>query len=141
MALATYLNFDGNTREAVHYYADVFGVETGSLMTFGENMPDSPEFQLSEADKQRIMHAQLHINGDLLMFSDTLPGMPYTAGNNFSITYLSTDVDEMQRLFARLAEGGRVDMPLQETSWSPLYGQVTDKFGIAWQFNHDVNLA
>ena len=141
MSLATYLHFDGNAREAAHFYADVFGVETGTLMTFGDGMPDMPEFPLSAEDKQRIMHTQLRINGDLLMLSDAMPGLPFTAGTNFSITYLGTDVEEMTRLFGRLAEGGRVDMPLTESSWSPLYGQVTDKFGIGWQFNHDVNLA
>lgn len=141
MALATYLNFDGNAREAVTFYADVFGVDAGELMTYGGSMPDNPDFQVPEGAKNRIMHAELRINGDWVMFSDTYPGMSHTVGNNFSITYLGKDAGEIETLFSRLSEGGNVDMPLSATSWSQLYGQVTDKFGIGWQFNLDERYA
>jgi PhnB protein len=47
------------------------------------------------------------------------------------------DIDEARRMFGKLAEGGIVTMDLQETFWSPLYGSLTDKFGIEWQISVD----
>ena len=45
------------------------------------------------------------------------------------------NADEADRLFAGLAEGGEVIMPLQATHWSPRYGVVRDPFGIRWEIN------
>jgi len=41
------------------------------------------------------------------------------------------DEAEAQTAFAALAAGGQVKMPLSKTFWSPLYGQVADRFGLA----------
>ena len=35
-------------------------------------------------------------------------------------------------MFKQLAEGGRVDMPLAKTFFSPKFGMLADKFGIGW---------
>jgi PhnB protein len=133
MAINAYLNFNGNCREAVEFYAKVFGVEA-NIMTFGETPPD-PQFQMPEEVKNRVMHARLEINGSTLMFSDVFPGMPFTIGNNISLSYVSEDLDEVRALFDKLKEGGRVGMELQETFWSKCYGNLTDKFGVGWQLN------
>ena len=71
------------------------------------------------------------------MFSDMFPGMPFTAGNNFSMSLVSADTEEIKDAFHKLKEGGSVKLELQETDWSKMYGQVEDKFGILWQFNYD----
>ena len=39
---------------------------------------------------------------------------------------------ESHRAFDALAAGGKVGMPLQKVFWSPLYGMVTDRFGLQW---------
>ena len=71
------------------------------------------------------------------MFSDVMPGMPFVAGNNISLTISSEDMHEIESLFTQLKEGGSVNMALQETFWSKCYGSVKDKFGVEWQLNHD----
>lgn len=136
MAIDVYINFNGNCREAVEYYAEVFGTEKPQIMTFGETPPD-PNFTLPEEAKNLVMHTRLNISGSNVMFSDTFPGMPFVAGNNISLAFHSKDMDEIKSLFHKLKEGGKVGMELQETFWSNLYGSVTDKFGIEWQFNHN----
>lgn len=68
-----------------------------------------------------------------MMLSDTFPGMPYNLGNQVSIAIHIDTVEEAQNVFEKLSEGGKVTMPLQETFWSPSYGQVTDKYGVEWQ--------
>jgi len=136
MSVDVYINFNGNCREAVEFYAKVFGTETPKMMTFGET-PPHPDYPLPEEAKQLIMHTRLNILGSNVMFSDVFPGMPFVAGNNISLSVVSKDMDEVKSLFHKLKEGGKVGMELQETFWSKCYGSATDKFGIEWQFNYD----
>ncbi|SDC01555.1 PhnB protein [Paenibacillus sp. UNCCL117] len=136
MAIEVYMNFNGNCREAVEFYAEVFKTEKPHMMTFGE-APPNPEFTLPEAAKNLIMHAKLVIDGSTVMFSDTFPGMPFTAGNNINLTVVSKNVDDIKAYYNGLKEGGKVEMELQETFWSPCYGKLTDKFGIEWQLSYD----
>ena len=136
MSLQVYLVFNGNCREAVHFYSKVFETETPVISSF-KDAPPNPEFPLPEEAKDRVMHAYMNISGDKVMFSDTFPGHPYTVGNHISLTVVSKDMDEIQRYFNGLKEEGKVDMELQETFWSNCYGMVTDKFGVSWQLSHD----
>ena len=136
MAVETYINFNGNCREAVEFYVQVFGTEKPQIMTYGDAPPD-PKLPLPEDAKALIMHTQLKINGSTVMFSDVFPGMPFVAGNNISLTLISKDIEEIKSLFSKLKEGGTVGMDLQVTFWSKCYGSLTDKFGIPWQFSHD----
>lgn len=136
MAISVYINFNGNCREAVVFYAQVFGTEKPQIMTFGEAPPD-PKFVLPEEAKKLVMHTRLSIHGSNVMFSDVFPGMPFVEGNNISLTIVSKDIAEIKSLFNKLKDSGTVVMDLQETFWSKCYGYVTDKFGIQWQFNYD----
>ena len=136
MAIDIYINFNGNCREAVEFYAQVFGTEKPQMMRFGD-MPPNPKFTLPEDAKNLIMHTRLEINGSNVMFSDVLPGMQFIAGNNISLSYISKNENEIKSLFNKLKESGTVRMDLQETFWSKCYGSLMDRFGIEWQFNLD----
>lgn len=136
MAVDVYLIFNGNCREAVEFYAKVFKTETPQIMTFGE-APQSPEYHLPEGAKDLVMHTRLNIDGSNVMFSDTYPGQPFVVGNNVTLALISKNMDDLKSWYEQLKEGGKVEMELQETFWSKLYGQVTDKFGIHWQINYD----
>ncbi|WP_419392852.1 VOC family protein [Cytobacillus praedii] len=136
MAVEVYLTFNGNCREAVEYYAEVFGTEKPQIMAFGDSKPN-PEYPLPEEAKDLVMHARLTISGSTVMFSDTFPGSPFTQGNNITLAIVSKDINEIKSAFTKLKEGGTVRMELQETFWSKCYGQLTDKFGIGWQLSHD----
>lgn len=135
MSINVYMNFQGNCRQVVAFYADVFKAEIPQIMTFGE-VPPNPDYPLPEEAKDLIMHTYLMLNGSKVMFSDVFPGMPYNIGNNLSLAVVSSDIQEIKYLFERLKEDGVVDMELQETFWSKCYGSVTDKFGVVWQFNY-----
>jgi PhnB protein len=84
-----------------------------------------------------VMHARLTIDGSNVMFSDTFPGQEFTVGNNVTLALVSQNMDNIKSWYEQLKNGGTVEMELQETFWSKLYGQVTDKFGIHWQLSHD----
>ncbi|MHC0037648.1 VOC family protein [Pseudoneobacillus sp. C159] len=136
MAVDVYLVFNGNCREAVEFYAKVFNAGTPNIMSFGDS-PQSPEYQLPDEAKNLVMHARLNIDGSNVMFSDTFPGQPVVVGNNVTLALISKNIDDLKSWYEQLKDGGKVEMELQETFWSKLYGQVTDKFGIHWQINYD----
>ncbi len=135
MAVGIYLIFNGNCREAVEFYSEVFGTASDEIMTFGDH--PSSDYPLSEEEKKLIMHTSMRISGDLIMFSDAFPGSPVTVGENVSIMVTSKDMEELKAQFHKIKEGGRVEMDLQETFWSKCYGAVIDQFGVSWQFNHE----
>lgn len=136
MAVNVYLNFNGDCREAVEFYAHVFETETPEIMTFSE-APPNPQYPLPEEAKNLVMHTRLNISGSNVMFSDTFPGSPFTQGNSISLAIVSKDIEEIKSVFAKIKAGGTVTMDLQETFWSKCYGQVKDKFGIEWQLSHE----
>lgn len=136
MVVTVYVNFNGNCRDAVQFYAEVFNTEKPEIMTFAE-MPPDPGFKVPEEAKELILHTSLNIHGSTVMFSDILPGNPLISGNNISLTVMTASVEETDKLFNQLKEGGTVDMELQETFWSKRYGSLTDKFGIIWQIMVD----
>lgn len=131
-----YLVMNGNAKEAVAFYEKALDAKVENLMTFAD-MPPDPNQPVPDSVKDRVMHALLKVGETDLMFSDTMPGMPYQTGNHVNISISNNSVDRSKQIFAALAEGGQVTMPFQEVFWSPGYGQVTDKFGVPWQINTD----
>lgn len=136
MAIQAYLNFNGNCREAVEFYAEVFNTEKPKIMLFGD-MPSNDDFPITDETKNLVLHAEIKIKESTIMFSDAPPGMPLVIGNNISLTYISKDMDEIKSIFNKLKDGGNVAMELQETFWSKCYGFLTDKFGIGWQLSYE----
>lgn len=139
-SVSIYLNFPGNAEEAFLHYQTVFGGEfDGGFMRFGEMPPDDTSMgTINEADKNKIMHVSLPILGGFnLMGTDITEsmGMTITFGNNAYINLEPDTVEETDRLFAALSDGGKVEMPLENTFWGAYYGSCTDRFGVKWMFN------
>ena len=134
MTLSTYLTFDGNCREAFEFYRSVFGGDFEVIQTFGDGPDGMP---VPEDERDRVMHVSYPIGTSVLMGSDSLSSSPEATqiGNNFSISYLSTSREETDELFAKISEGGVAVAPLEEMFWGAYFGACTDKFGINWQFN------
>ena len=135
MQLELFINFNGNCREAVEFYAKVFKSKVNHLMTYAETPPD-PNYTLEEADKNKIMYASVAIGNMLVMFMDMPSSVPLIEGNNISPTLSLEDKTEITRLFNELKEGGTVLMDLRKTFFSEHYGMVKDKYGIIWQILH-----
>ena len=131
-AIVTYLNFDGNCREAMKFYQRCLGGEL-SIMPFSEAPGDFPK----EA-KDRVMHARVTKDGTaLLMASDTMPGSNFVQGTNFSISIDCQSAEETDRLFTAFSEKGKITMPLQDALWGARFGMLRDQFGINWMFNFE----
>ncbi|QHS22050.1 VOC family protein [Virgibacillus sp. MSP4-1] len=129
-----YMILNGEGQEAVSFYQEALGAEVSGLQTFGD-MPDNPEYPIPEDAKDRVLNAHLKVGTAEMMISDTFPGQKHSHGSQISIAFVTNDSTKTKETFEKLKEGGEVIMPLQETFWSPLYGQVKDKFGITWQIS------
>jgi len=132
MQLEMFINFNGNCREAVEFYAKVFKSTVNNLMTYGEAPPD-PNYIVPEADKGRVMYAGIPFGGMTVMFMDYPSGSEMTIGDNIHPTISTDNKDEITRLFNELKEHGEVYAELGQTFFSEWYGMVKDKFGIIWQ--------
>ena len=135
MQLDMFINFNGNCREAVAFYAKVFKSTVNNLMTYGEAPPD-PSYVVPEADKGRIMYADIPFGGMTVMFMDYPAGSEMAMGDNIHPTISTDNKDEVARLFNELKEGGEVYAELGQTFFSECYGMVKDKFGVTWQILH-----
>ncbi|AET60210.1 VOC family protein [Paenibacillus terrae] len=130
--LIPYITMDGNAKEAIEFYEKALDAQLLFMQTFGE-MPENPDFPIPAEVKERVGHATLKVGETELMFSDTFPGSPFSSGNQVTICITTDSVEQSQKMFDALQQGGRVGMPLQETHFSPAYGNVTDKFGVTFQ--------
>ena len=138
MALEIYLNFEGNCYEAVSFYSKIFKTEMQNVMYYSD-MPENPDFPLTDEVKKMVLHTFLNINGTTVMFSDCSPNIPLKFGNNTALVINKDNTEEIKELFNALKEDGTVVMDLQETFWSRLYAFVEDKYGILWHLIYTGN--
>ena len=124
--LNPYLNFNGEARQAMEFYKEVFGgtLDLNSYGDFGQ--PDAPN-----ADK--IMHGMLETpRGFTLMGADNPPGMESEQGGSYSVSLSGDDDAELRGYWEKLSAGGSVSVPFEKQMWGDVFGMCTDRFGIAW---------
>jgi PhnB protein len=132
MKLNPYLHFEGYAEEVLNFYRDVFDGEILTISRYG----DSP-MQVDEDWKDKIMHARLKFGDSLIMLSDGPKGYKSTTNGNIQLSVEMDDENKMSEVFNKLAAGGKITMPLQDTFWGARFGMLTDKFGTGWMFNHE----
>jgi PhnB protein len=128
--LNPYLNFNGNARQAMEFYASVFG---GTL-----NMNTFADYGGQGADADKIMHANLETDaGYALMASDLTSEMEFHPPEGFSVSLSgdAADADRLRGYFTKLSSGGNVTMPLDKQVWGDEFGMCVDQFGISWLVN------
>lgn len=130
-----YLTFDGTAADALAFYARVLGGEVLFSQTFG----DSPmAADIPEAFRGRLMHATLRLPTGNVMASDTGPWAPYEgAMRSCSLSLNFANAEEAKAAFDALSDGGTVEMPFAATFWTPGFGMLRDRYGVAWMVNVD----
>ena len=129
MQLEPYLFFHGRCEEALNFYKDCLRGEIVGMSRF----EGSPMEGNVDADyRNKIMHASF-VAGDVkFMASDGRPGAGRDGENDIALSLATNDAAEGERVFAALADGGTVSMPLADAFWGGRFGQVTDRFGVQW---------
>jgi PhnB protein len=134
MQIQPYLFFAGRCEEALDFYRRALGAEVPMIMRFGESPDPPPPGMLPPGWEKKVMHAELRIGEATLMASDGHSAGP-ASFQGFSLALAPPDASTAERLFAGLADGGQVLMPLGKTFWSACFGMVTDRFGVGWMIN------
>ena len=125
--------FGGRCEEALEFYRTALGAQVDMLMRFSESPDPTPPGMLPPGFENKVMHAGFRIAGNVLMASDGCEVGAQFKG--FSLSIAVTTEAEADRYFSALSDGGQVQMPLTKTFWSPRFGMLTDRFGIAWMIN------
>ena len=130
MGYHPYLMFNGDCREAFTRYQEVLGGDL-QIVTAGD-MPEGE--RPGDVDPKLVMNAALIDAGGSILYGSDDPTVDAAYGpvERFSVNRSISDVAEVERIHAALAEGGTVTMPLSPTSWSPMFGMCVDRFGIPW---------
>ena len=131
MQLSPYLLFNGQCEEAFKFYAQCLGAK---IIAMTPHAGTPAEQQTPPEWRDKILHARMELNGTALMGSDA-PPQHYQVPKGFSVSLMLKDPAEADRIFAALAENGKVGMPIQKTFWATRFAMLTDRFGIPWMIN------
>lgn len=131
MRVEPYLFFNGRCEEAVEFYKKSLGAKVAMLMRFKDSPEPHAPGMLPPGSENKVMHASFRVGDTTVMASDGFcKGQTDFQGLSLSLTV--SNEAEADRVFAALADGGQVQMPLNKTFWSPRFGMVTDRFGLGW---------
>ena len=124
----THLNFRGEARSALELYRDVFGGDL-TVVTYADmGNGDDP------ATADHVVWGQVESpDGFRVMAYDVYRHLEWHRGANpFFVSVRGSDTDELRRYWDGLSEGATITQPLAPSAWAPLYGMLTDRFGVTW---------
>ncbi|MBN1986015.1 MAG: VOC family protein [Prolixibacteraceae bacterium] len=126
-----YFHFDGNCREAMNFYSELFGGKP-EIMTIGES-PAKEQFPKELYDQ--VLHSHLQ-NGDFMLMASDMCGMgELNQGNSVDISLTCSSEEEINRLYKQLSDGGKILQELQEQFWGDLFAMLSDQFGVRWMLS------
>ena len=131
-----YLGFNGKCAEAMRFYAKVLGGKLG-MMTVGQ----SPMASQCPPDRRGdIMHARLELDDGFSLYATdcTPPGVTYQGIHGVTLSLNYDTVEQAERVFNALGEGGKITMPFSDTFWARKFGMLTDRFGCHWIINGEL---
>jgi len=130
-----YINFPRETERAFNFYKSIFGGEfVGGINRMSE-APEDPTKPLAESDKDLVMHVQLEMPGGVMLHGSDAPesmGYKMIMGNSFYVMLNLDSKGEAEAIFAKLSDGGKIEMPLADAFWGDYFGSFVDKFGLNW---------
>jgi PhnB protein len=131
MPVQPYLFFNGRCDEAIEFYRNTLGAEIIMLMRFKDSPEPHQPGSVPPGAENKVMHASLRIADTTVLVSDgQCMGEPDFRG--FALSLTVSGEAEAERLFASVGDGGKVQMPLTKTFFSPCFGMVADRFGVSW---------
>jgi PhnB protein len=128
MKLFTYLNYGGNCRQAFEFYAEHLG---GKIMSM-EMQRDQPDQSKVPADlKNGVLHARIELGGTILMGADVQADR-FKPMRSAYLTLLLDSVEDAERIYALLTDGGEIFMKMEETFFAKRFAMLRDRFGTSW---------
>jgi PhnB protein len=131
-----YLYFQGRCEEALAFYRAAIGADGTVIARFG----DLPGSQSPPETDAKVAHAVFRI-GDTVVLASDGQGEAKPVFDGFSLSLTASDDAETERLFAGLADGGQVQVPVMSTPFASRMGILTDRFGVSWMVVTDAQSA
>ena len=133
MKLYTYLNYGGNCRQAFEFYAEHLGGKIASVVTHGEQ-PQASE--VPPELRSAVLHARMEIGETILLGAD-IPPERFQPMRSAYLTLMLDSVDDAERKYAVLSDGGQIFMPMEETFFARRFAMLRDRFGTSWMLLHE----
>ncbi|MFI2754761.1 VOC family protein [Cellulomonas sp. P22] len=123
-----HLNFRGQARAALEHYQSVFGGDLVAITYADAGAVTAAE----EADQ--IMWGQVSSPAGVRVMAYDVPShTTWEPGTiPFFVSVRGADAEEITDYWKKLADGASVAVPLAPAQWAPLYGMLTDQFGVTW---------
>lgn len=139
--LQPFITFQGQAKEAINFYQEVFGGTDKEIMCYGDMPPNPAAPPMDDKLKDAVMYAKINICGTNVMFSDTNPDFhaPETFARSCMIS-LAINFESEEAIHAayeKLKGGGFVLMELSPQFFAQTYAWVADKFGVTWQLTYN----
>ena len=125
MKLDIYVNYAGNCEDAFRFYEQHLGGRIAMMMRHEQN----PTPQIPSDYGQKILHAHLELGGAALLGADVPGAEPMRSAY---VTLTLDTVEEAERVYAALSEGGQIFMKMEETFFAPRFAMLRDRFGTSW---------
>ena len=133
MKLYTYLNYGGNCEQAFRFYEQHLGGKISMMLHHGEQ----PGASAVEAElKNTVLHARITIGETELLGADVPPGR-FQPMRSAYLSLLVDSIEEAERIYALLSDGGEIFMPMAETFFAFRFAMLRDKFGTSWMILHE----
>jgi PhnB protein len=118
-----------NCQEALEYYKEILGGEV-------QKAQKADGIEMFKGHEGKLIHAELHINEDCVIYFVDIFERNFNIGNNIGILLELESDEEISRIFTDLSKEGTVKMELQDTFWGAKHGELVDKNGIKWELNY-----
>ncbi len=129
-ALTPYLLLPGTAREALTFYARVFGC-TATMHTL-------EEFGRTDGPPEAVAHGYLDDGPITLFAADATGDQPSFRCEGMMLSLLGTaPAPTLVEWFQKLAEHGRIVDDLQPRPWGATDGQVIDRHGLHWLIGYE----
>lgn len=130
-----YINFDGDAEQAFNFYQIVFNAQAPRFMRF-KDVPQQEGDGWGDAPPDGIMHGAIKVGDTDIMGSDAMPGQ-YESPGSIYLSWSADDVEEVKRVWQAFVDAGStVEMDLEKTFWSEVYGILKDPYGVNWMIMH-----
>lgn len=131
MQVTPYVFFGGRCAEALEFYQQAINAEILFMMQYKDSPEPLPEGMNSPDLQNNVMHASWKVGNSEIMSADAAPGN-HNGHAGFSLSITTKTDAEAKEIYGALSAGGKQQMPLGPTFFSPCFGMLVDKFGVEW---------
>lgn len=131
MQIQPYLFFDGRCEQAIEFYHKALGAKPGRFLRYQDSPEPPPPGRVPSGYQNKVMYAEFRVGDTQVMACDD-GTRSTTAFQGFRLSLSVANEAQARRVFAALADGGEVNMPLAKTFFSPCFGMLKDRFGVGW---------